>query len=186
MNKSLTKTSKFLSLVLRHRPEAIGLQLDSEGWLVIEELVDNANSRGETLTRQLIDEVVATSDKKRFAISADGQRIRASQGHSVAEVDLNLEPVEPPAILFHGTVAKFLESIRSQGLRKRTRNHVHLSPDQLTAEKVGSRRGRPVILIIDAESMNQSGIQFFRSANGVWLTDAVPARFITFPADGGA
>jgi putative RNA 2'-phosphotransferase len=179
--KQLTSTSKFLSLVLRHQPEVVGMQLDPEGWLLIDELIENANRSGTHLSLELLHEVVATSDKRRFALSEDGLRIRANQGHSVTDVELNLEPVVPPNVLYHGTVAAFLDSIREQGLLKRSRNHVHLSEDIETAKKVGARRGKPVILTIHSNAMHQSGLTFYQSANGVWLTDAVPVSFIEFP-----
>ena len=179
--KSLTSTSKFLSLVLRHQPEVIGMQLDPEGWLPIDELIENANRKGNELSLELLHEVVASCEKKRFSLSDDGLKIRANQGHSVPDVELNLEPVTPPNQLFHGTVAAFMESIREQGLLKRSRNHVHLSADIETAKKVGARRGKPLILTIRTEAMHESGHSFYLSANGVWLTDAVPAQFIQFP-----
>ncbi|QEG02374.1 RNA 2'-phosphotransferase [Stieleria maiorica] len=176
----LVSTSKFLSLVLRHRPEVIGAKLDPEGWLAIDELIAQANSHGKALTLELLHEVVATNDKKRFALSDDGLRIRASQGHSVSGVELNLEQQTPPEVLYHGTVAAFLDSIRATGLQKRSRHHVHLSPDEETATKVGSRRGKPIILRVAAETMHRDGHQFYLSANGVWLVDAVPPIYLTF------
>jgi putative RNA 2'-phosphotransferase len=179
--KSLTSTSKFLSLVLRHQPEVIGMQLDPEGWLTIDELIANANRKGNELSLELLHDVVASCEKKRFSLSDDGLKIRANQGHSVPDVELNLEPVTPPNQLFHGTVAAFIESIREQGLLKRSRNHVHLSADIESAKKVGARRGKPLILTIRTEAMHESGHSFYLSANGVWLTDAVPAQFIQFP-----
>jgi len=179
--KSLTSTSKFLSLVLRHQPEVIGMQLDSEGWLPIDELIQNANRNGKELSLELLHEVVASCEKKRFALSDDGLKIRANQGHSVPDVELNLESVPPPKELYHGTVSAFLASIREQGLLKRSRNHVHLSADVETAKKVGARHGKPVILMIRTEAMHQFGHTFYLSANGVWLTDAVPIKFIEFP-----
>jgi putative RNA 2'-phosphotransferase len=178
--KSLTATSKFLSLVLRHQPEVVGMQLDDEGWLDINQLISNANERGKALSLELLHEVVATSDKKRFALSDDGLRIRANQGHSLANVDLKLDEAKPPQTLYHGTVAAFLEIIRATGLQKRSRNHVHLSSDVATATKVGSRRGKPTILQIDAAAMHQQGHLFYLSANGVWLVDAVPPQYLTF------
>lgn len=177
----LTSTSKFLSLVLRHQPEVIGMQLDFEGWLPIEELIHNANHHGRVLTLELLHEVVASCAKKRFSLSEDGLRIRANQGHSVPDVELNLECTSPPALLYHGTVAPFLESIRQQGLLKRSRNHVHLSADIETAKKVRARRGKPIILTVHAQTMHQASHAFYLSANGVWLTDSVPAVFIEFP-----
>jgi putative RNA 2'-phosphotransferase len=179
--KSLDSTSKFLSLVLRHQPEVIGMQLDPEGWLPIDELIENANRKGNELSLELLHDVVASCEKKRFSLSDDGLKIRANQGHSVADVELNLELVTPPNQLFHGTVAAFIESIREQGLLKRSRNHVHLSADIETAKKVGARRGKPLILTIRTKAMHESGHSFYLSANGVWLTDAVPAQFIQFP-----
>ena len=177
----LTKTSKFLSLILRHQPDVIGVELDPEGWISIDELIAKANDHGKRWSPELLREVVAKSDKKRFALSDDGLRIRANQGHSVSGVDLNFEQKIPPAMLYHGTVEAFLESIRATGLDKRARHHVHLSADEMTATKVGSRRGRPVILKVAAGEMHQSGHKFYHSANGVWLVDSVPANFLTFP-----
>lgn len=180
-NNKLVSTSKFLSLVLRHRPEVIGAKLAPEGWLFIDELISRANAHGKAITLELLHDVVAKNDKKRFALSEDGLRIRASQGHSVSGVELNLEQKPPPEILFHGTVAAFLDSIRATGLQKRSRHHVHLSPDEETATKVGSRRGKPIILRIAAETMHRDGYQFHLSANGGWLVDTVPPTYLTFP-----
>ncbi|WP_182871315.1 RNA 2'-phosphotransferase [Stieleria mannarensis] len=180
-NNELVSTSKFLSLVLRHRLEVIGAELDPEGWLCIDELITQANAHGRRLSLELLHEVVATNDKKRFALSDDGLRIRASQGHSVSGVKLNLDQRTPPEILYHGAVAAFLDSIRATGLKKRSRHHVHLSPDGETATKDGSRRGKPIILRVAANTMHRDGHQFYLSANGVWLVDAVPASYLTFP-----
>lgn len=157
------------------------MQLDPEGWLPIEVLIENANGQGKKLTLELLHEVVASCEKKRFSLSEDGLKIRANQGHSVPDVELNLEPVPPPSVLYHGTVAAFVDSIREQGLLKRSRNHVHLSADIETAKKVGARRGKPIILTIHAHAMHESDHAFYLSANGVWLTDAVPMSFIEFP-----
>jgi putative RNA 2'-phosphotransferase len=180
MTPDPTKTSKFLSLVLRHKPEEIGLGLDQNGWADIGELIEKAGAHGVALTRELIAQVVATSDKQRFAIDETGQRIRANQGHSV-EIDLGLERREPPPILFHGTAEKSLDAIRTEGLTAGRRQHVHLSPDEQTAVKVGRRHGRPVVLRIAAGRMHGQGHAFFFSTNGVWLTDCVPSQFIQFP-----
>lgn len=177
----LTSTRKFLCLVLRHHPDDVGMQLDPEGWLPIDELIENANCRGKHLTLELLHKVVASCEKKRFTLSEDGLRIRANQGHSVRDLELNLETVIPPSVLYHGTVAAFLDSIRELGLLKRSRNHVHLSADIETAKKVGARRGKPVILTIHSNVMHQSGHSFYLSVNGAWLTDAVPVSFIQFP-----
>ena len=174
-----TRYSKFLSYVLRHKPESIGIELDRQGWTDIATLLDRARAHGKKLTRAMLDEVVETNPKKRFAISEDGQRIRASQGHSV-EVELGYEPATPPEILFHGTVAARLESIRRQGLLPMNRHHVHLSPDQATAQAVGRRRGDPIVLRILAAKMHQDGCPFYLSANNVWLTASVPPSYIEF------
>lgn len=180
MDRSLVQTSKFLSLVLRHRPDLIGLSLDEQGWAKIEELIDAARRSGRHLTRELLDRVVRENDKKRFALSEDRTKIRASQGHSI-DVDLGLEPLQPPEMLYHGTVSRSLASIRETGLRCGSRRHVHLSRDTETAAGVGRRRGRPVVLQIRSGAMHREGFAFYLSANGVWLTDHVPADYIVFP-----
>jgi putative RNA 2'-phosphotransferase len=176
-NKGIIQISKFLSLILRHEPERVGLKLDSAGWVNVDELLQAASRHGVSFTLDQLKQVVATNDKKRFALSEDGLRIRASQGHSV-EVDLQYEPQVPPEFLYHGTPERFVESIRATGLNKGQRHHVHLSPDAATASKVGQRRGRPVVLKIHAGQMHLEGHIFYRSSNNVWLVDHVPARFI--------
>jgi putative RNA 2'-phosphotransferase len=173
----LTSTSKFLALVLRHKPDEIGLTLDPNGWADVEELLLRCNARGKRVTRALLERVVAENDKKRFAFSDDGSRIRASQGHSV-EVDLALNPLEPPELLFHGTADRNRNSIRAGGLHSAQRQHVHLSLDVATATKVGQRHGKPIILKVRAREMWKAGHPFYLSANGVWLTDRVPPEFI--------
>jgi putative RNA 2'-phosphotransferase len=177
MGDRIIATSKFLSLILRHKPEVIGLRLDANGWAEIDEIIRLAATQGRSLTRPLLEEVVATSDKQRFVISEDRLKIRANQGHSIS-VDLELEPQVPPPVLFHGTATHYLESINAQGLTKRSRQHVHLSADETTALKVGQRHGKPIILKIFADKMHKVGYKFYRSANGVWLTDHVPSAFI--------
>ena len=178
----LKRTSKFLSFVLRHDPGSIGLTLDGGGWAEVDELISRATSSGRDLNRERLREVVATNDKQRFLISEDGRRIRASQGHSIP-VDLALEPIEPPATLYHGTAERSLDSILRSGLEPRRRHHVHLSGDVETARQVGRRHGRPAVLKIDAGRMHAEGRLFYRSANGVWLTDAVPPESLS-RADG--
>ncbi len=180
MGKDLVRISRFLSLVLRHDPGRIGLEVDREGWASVADLVERSRLAGLDLTIELVREVVATSDKRRFSLSEDGSSIRANQGHSIP-VDLGLSPMEPPPELFHGTVPRFLESIRAKGLVPGSRQHAHLSPDAETAARVGRRRGKPVVLRIDAAGLAARGQDFFVSANGVWLTAAVPAEFIRFP-----
>lgn len=176
----MVRLSKFLSLVLRHKPEEIGLTLDENGWADVDELIRLAGKKGRPLTRPLLDRIVAENDKKRFAYSEDGRRIRASQGHSI-EVDLALPPSEPPEKLYHGTASRFIDSIRAEGLHSGSRRHVHLSLDAATATKVGSRHGKPVILVVHSGEMFAAGFTFFVSANGVWLTERVPVAFIDFP-----
>lgn len=172
--------SKFLSLVLRHRPDKIGLQLDEEGWGSVDELLKGCRAKGKSITLAQLCEIVETSPKQRFAFSDDGLKIRASQGHSV-DVELGYQPMAPPDRLFHGTVAASIPSIREEGLSKMNRHHVHLSPDRETATIVGARRGKALILVVRAGEMAAQGHHFYCSANGVWLTTSVPARFIDFP-----
>lgn len=180
MDPKLVRLSKFLSLVLRHDPGTLGITLDSNGWVAVDELLSAAARAGKTITREQLDEVVATNDKKRFAFSPDGTRIRASQGHSV-EVDLGLDPVEPPERLFHGTATRSVESIRAEGLVRQSRQHVHLSPDEETATRVGQRHGKPVVLIVRSGQMHRDGHAFYRSDNGVWLTASVPPEYLEIP-----
>jgi putative RNA 2'-phosphotransferase len=179
------RISKFLSLVLRHDPERIGIVLDEAGWTDVAALLAAAAAHGVPITRGELDEIVATSDKQRFALSPDGTRIRANQGHSV-EVELGLAPAVPPERLFHGTVARFVESIRELGILKGARHHVHLSADEDTAKRVGGRRGAPVVLGVRAGEMARAGHVFYRSDNGVWLVDHVPAAFVELPAPRGS
>ncbi|MDW4908444.1 RNA 2'-phosphotransferase [Streptomyces sp. ADMS] len=171
------KVSKYLSKHLRHQPERIGLTLDEAGWVEIDTLLAAAASHGFRITPDELDHVVAANDKRRFAI--DGTRIRASQGHSV-EVDLGLSPAVPPPYLYHGTVNRFLDAIRAEGLRPMNRHAVHLSPDRETATRVGARRGRPVVLSVDSAAMHRDGRLFHVSANGVWLTESVAPRYLRF------
>lgn len=180
MDPKLVRLSKFLSLVLRHDPGTIGITLDPNGWVPVDELLSAAARAGTSITREQLDEVVATNDKKRFAFSPDGTRIRASQGHSL-EVDLGLDPVEPPERLFHGTATRSVESIRAEGLIRQSRQHVHLSPDEETATRVGQRHGKPVVLIVRAGQMHRDGHAFYRSDNGVWLTASVPPEYLEIP-----
>lgn len=180
MSRDLARTSRFLSLVLRHDPGRIGLTLDPAGWADVEELLAAAWRAGVALDRALLERVVVENDKRRFAFSADGARIRASQGHSVP-VQLGLEPRTPPAVLYHGTATRFLEAIRREGLRPGQRTHVHLSTDEATARTVGRRHGAPVVLEVAAGRMAEEGHEFLLSENGVWLTRAVPTRYLAFP-----
>ncbi|KLT69532.1 RNA 2'-phosphotransferase [Flavobacterium sp. ABG] len=177
--KIIKGTSKFLSFVLRHSPETIDLKLDENGWANVDELIPQSNKHKVPLDFDLLQVVVATNDKKRFIFNEDKTKIRASQGHSI-NVELNLNEVVPEGFLFHGTIAACIDSIKETGLQKMSRQHVHLSKDKETAIKVGGRRGKPVILTVDAERMQLEGFKFYLSENGVWLTDEVPARYIEF------
>ncbi|MER6978906.1 RNA 2'-phosphotransferase [Streptomyces carpinensis] len=173
------KVSKYLSRHLRHQPGRIGLTLDEGGWVGIDALIEAAAAHGFRFTREELDHVVAANDKQRFAI--EGDRIRASQGHTI-DVDLGLPAAIPPPYLYHGTVARNLEAIHAEGLLPMNRHDVHLSPDRETATRVGARRGRPVVLAVDASAMHRDGHVFHVSANGVWLTKAVPPRYLRFPS----
>ena len=176
--KENKKLSKFLSLVLRHQPELIGIELDEQGWANVAELRRKAAVYGKPFSMEVLEFVVDTNSKKRFAFTYDKRKIRASQGHSV-EIDLGYEPKVPPEILYHGTTAHVVESILKSGLDKRKRMHVHLSADPETALTVGARHGKPVIFEVAAKKMEAAGHLFYLSENGVWLTDAVPAEFLT-------
>lgn len=174
---ALTRISKRLSYHLRHRPDEIGLALGPGGWVEVAALLDALAARGLPITRAELDAVVAGNDKQRFAFDETGERIRANQGHSV-EIDLGLEPAQPPALLYHGTGAGSAGAIAREGLRRMRRHHVHLSADVATARAVGARHGPPAIFVVDAAAMRAAGHLFYRSANGVWLTDEVPPAYL--------
>lgn len=178
MDRRLVTVSKFLAKHLRHAPDALGLALRPGGWASVDELLAASERMGFSISYDELIECVETNDKQRFSFDDTGDLIRANQGHSV-EVDLQLEEKQPPDVLYHGTVERFLPSILLEGLKKGKRHHVHLSKDIDTARKVGARRGKPIILQVDAGKMNGAGFKFFLSANGVWLTDAVPPTFLT-------
>ncbi|MFE5333064.1 RNA 2'-phosphotransferase [Embleya sp. NPDC056575] len=174
---NIVKISKYLSRHLRHQPERLGIVLDEAGWVEVDVLLAACAARGVGLSRAQLERVVAENDKRRFAFSADGTRIRASQGHTVA-VDLGLAEVVPPAVLFHGTSPRSVAAILVEGLRPMDRHDVHLSVDVETARRVGARRGRPVVFAVRAERMSADGHVFRRSDNGVWLVPAVPPRYL--------
>jgi len=177
-NDSNTRVSKFLSLVLRHSPEIIHLNIDKNGWAGIDEIIDKAGKyKSLHLSVELIKEVVEKNDKQRFIISDDGKRIRANQGHSIT-IDLELESKTPPDILYHGTATRFLGSIMKDGLKPMTRQYVHLSATEKTALTVGKRHGEPTVLHIDAKGMYEDGYKFYLSENGIWLVEKVPAEYI--------
>ncbi len=166
--------------MLRHKPSTVGLTLDAGGWTQVDEVLAAAQKAGVPLDKDVLRQVIEQNDKQRFLLSEDGLRIRANQGHSIP-VDLGLEPLIPPELLFHGTATRFFKSIRKQGLLPKGRNQVHLSPDEPTAIKVGQRHGKPIVLTVRAGQMYERGFKFYRSANGVWLTDKVPVKFLFFP-----
>jgi putative RNA 2'-phosphotransferase len=173
----LIKTSKFLSLILRHNPEKIGIKLDENGWTDVKELIIKLGTKGHKINLDNLKWVVENNNKKRFAFNEDYSKIRANQGHSV-EIDLKYEPKQPPDYLYHGTATKNLSSILTNGLQKQNRHHVHLSVEKETAINVGSRHGNPVVLIIKSKEMHEKGIKFYLSDNGVWLVDEILPEFI--------
>jgi putative RNA 2'-phosphotransferase len=177
--KQIKSISKFLSYTLRHHPQSIGLTLNEEGWANVDELLQKSATQFNDISRDILDLVVTTNDKKRFTYNEDGTMLRASQGHSI-EVALNLQAQIPPEILYHGTVEKFIPAIKEEGLKKMNRQHVHLSAEKATAINVGSRRGVPIVLTILSKQMNENGYSFYLSDNGVWLTEEVPTAFIGF------
>ena len=176
--RRLVKVSKYLSRHLRHQPERLGITLEPGGWVAVDTLLRACADRGFALSRDELDEVVARNDKRRFSFDATGARIRANQGHSV-DVDLGLEPAAPPEKLFHGTSTGSVESIMRSGLARRGRHHVHLSSDLPTAERVGARHGRAVVLEVAAGRMAADGREFYVTDNGVWLTLEVPPDYLT-------
>ncbi|MGK7920678.1 MAG: RNA 2'-phosphotransferase [Trichodesmium sp.] len=181
-NSRLVKVSKYLSLVLRHHPEKIDIKLDPHGWVAIEELLKAAKNHNFPILQTELYEVIEKNDKKRFSLDPSGTLIRANQGHSV-EVDLQLEPQIPPDILYHGTVSDAIDSIKKTGLQKMSRHHVHLSNDMTTARNVAKRRkGKFIVLVVDAMGMSQDGYNFYLSANNVWLVDEVPTKYLQIPS----
>ncbi len=175
--KEHKRISKLLSLVLRHKPERIGIELDRNGWTDTAALIAKINGYGEKIDFKTLEDVVQTNDKKRFSFNKDKSRIRANQGHSIT-IDLNYSEKEPPEFLYHGTATKSLDSIYKEGLKKQKRHHVHLSFDEKTAVLVGKRHGTPIVLKILAKEMFEQGFVFYESENGVWLTEAVPVKYI--------
>lgn len=173
----LVRISKYLSKHLRHQPDRLGLTLEPGGWVPVGELLAACSRCGFAITRAELDEVVARNNKQRYSFDATGMRIRANQGHSV-DVDLQLDPAEPPLTLYHGTGHLTVGLIKDNGLLKMGRHHVHLSPDAATARTVGARHGNPVVFAVNAQAMHRDGHTFYCSANGVWLVDAVPARYL--------
>lgn len=173
---SQKSTSKYISLILRHKPEAIGISLDEHGWANVDELIAGV-SRTQPLDMATLERIVEEDEKQRYSFNEDKTLIRANQGHSIP-VDVELEEVEPPEILYHGTGEKYVASIDEKGLIPKSRLYVHLSPDEVTAKKVGQRHGKPVIYTVKSGEMHRDGISFYRSVNGVWLVKAVPVKYL--------
>lgn len=173
-----TRTSKFISLVLRHKPQEIGISLDEHGWADVSELLEKMNVYGHPIDIETLKEIVRTDAKQRYSFSDDGTLIRANQGHSIP-VDVELAEKEPPEILYHGTAKRFAESISAEGLKPMNRLYVHLSKDIETAEKVGKRHGKPYIFTVKSGEMFRAGYKFYLSVNGVWLTKAAPTEYLS-------
>ncbi len=173
---SLKETSKYMSLILRHKPDAIGITLDEHGWANVDELIAGIAKDNE-FNMEILEEIVRTDEKQRYSFNEDKTLIRANQGHSIP-VDVELEEKEPPEILYHGTGEKYVAAVDEQGLIPKSRLYVHLSKDEETAVKVGSRHGKPVIYIVKAKQMHDDGYKFFISANNVWLTKEVPVKYL--------
>lgn len=173
---SLRETSKYISLILRHKPETIGITLDEHGWANVDELIEGVN-KTHPLTPEVLDEIVRTDEKQRYSFNEDKTLIRANQGHSIP-VDVELEEVRPPQYLYHGTGEKYVSSIDAQGLLPKSRLYVHLSDDVETAIRVGARHGKPIVYRVMAERMSEAGIDFYKSVNNVWLTKAVPVEYL--------
>lgn len=180
--KSLKQMSKLIALVLRHKPEQLGLTMDAHGWVSTEALIAKLNAI-QPFTREILEQIVREDSKQRYAFSPDGAFIRANQGHSIP-VDLGFVPRTPPEILWHGTGEKSWKRIQEEGLRPMSRQYVHLSPDPETAIAVGKRHGKPVLFVIDAAKMHRDGLLFYQSENGVWLTDAVPPEYLRMETPG--
>lgn len=179
MDSKIKSVSKSMSYVLRHKPDAIGITLDSNGWVDVDDLLGAFQRDGKRYTREIVDRVVAENDKQRFEFNEDRMRIRARQGHSV-QVDLGYEPAVPPDVLYHGTATRNLDAIFKEGLLKMNRHHVHLSTSKETMLAVAQRHGKPVILEVDAKRMHADGFEFFVTENDVWLVDVVPVDYLAF------
>ncbi len=183
MRDKNNRLSKFISLILRHHPEAAYIQVDEHGWAKVDELIQGINRTGRHIDLETLEKIVATDEKGRYSFNDDHKCIRANQGHSIP-VDIGLKPVEPPEYLYHGTATRFLDSIHKEGLTRQSRLYVHLSPDEATAQKVGARHGKSVVLMIKAKALCDAGQQFFLSKNGVWLCEHIPVQYIEFGSVG--
>ena len=170
------KLGRFLSLVLRHDPHAAGITLDEHGWADVNELLAGVSRTGRKIDRVTLERIVRENNKQRYSFNGDGTKIRANQGHSL-QVDVELKAAQPPKYLYHGTASRFLPAIQKEGIRKMSRQHVHLSGDFETAMAVGKRHGIPVVITIDAGAMARDGVAFYRSENGVWLCGHVEPKY---------
>lgn len=179
MKLDLIRKSRYLSFILRHKPETIGITLDDHGWANVEELIAGIKNDIGSFDMETLEKIVATDDKQRYSFNEDKTLIRANQGHSIP-VDVELEEVIPPDYLYHGTGLKYVDSIEKMGLIPKSRLYVHLSTSLLTAFEVGKRHGEPVVFRIDTKAMVEDGYKFYRSLNGVWLTKEVPPRYIEY------
>ena len=179
MAKDLVKLGRFISLVLRHSPETIGLKLDENGWADVADLMSGMNKKGRRIDFETLNEIVKTNNKKRYEFSEDFKKIRACQGHSI-DVDLELKPVQPPEFLYHGTAVRNLDIIKSEGIKKISRQYVHLSEDRETAYNVGSRHGKPFIIKVLSGDMYRNGKNFYISKNNVWLSEDIESRYLVF------
>ena len=174
---NIEKLSKFISLILRHKPEEVGITLDDFGWAKVEDLINGINNSGRKIDIEILEEIVRTDNKQRYSFNEDKTKIRANQGHSIP-VNIEFKELEPPNTLYHGTATKSLEGIKSQGIKSMSRLYVHLSKDYETAVNVGSRHGKCVVLVINAKRMYEDGIKFYLSENGVWLTEYIDPKYI--------
>ena len=174
---NIEKLSKFISLILRHKPEEVGITLDDFGWAKVEDLINGINNSGRRIDKEILEEIVRTDNKQRYSFNEDKTKIRANQGHSIP-VKVDLKELEPPETLYHGTATKSLKGIQKQGIKSMSRLYVHLSKDFETAKQVGTRHGECVILVINAKRMYEDGIKFYLSENGVWLTEYIDTKYI--------
>ena len=175
---NLNNLGRYISLILRHKPDVIGISLDEHGWANVDELINGINNTNTHINMEILEEIVRTDNKQRYSFNEDKTLIRANQGHSIP-VDVELEAVEPPEYLYHGTGQKYVESIDEQGLVPKSRLYVHLSKDEETAINVGTRHGNPIIYIVQSGQMFKDGYEFFKSVNGVWLIKHVPTKYLT-------
>lgn len=177
-NNTDIELGRFISLILRHKPEAVGIKLDSNGWADVDKLISGINKCGKKINMEILERIVHENNKQRYSFDETHTKIRANQGHSV-NVDVELKESIPPDKLYHGTATRFLDSIKKNGITKQSRQHVHLSADKETATAVGKRHGKPVVLVIDTAKMRADGCKFYISENGVWLCDDISWKYIS-------